>query len=219
MVAVTWVIYGGAVFQRCWCQKNKAGQCRTNPWPAVPDWLYDTGRPMQDRRSWLPAKRLMPDFFLAFRHTLMLCQHHKVRKFNTTNSCIWTCRMYSCPPPLAWTTLRHATVLDWDIRCRCRRAASVLMSCYAKEPIEDNPKISASYKLPASRTGSRDWQNYRLHVWIGLKKSLLSLVNDIPNVISWVTKISHISWVTKISHCSGRKWTASRGEKTALLPL
>ncbi len=34
------------------------------------------------------------------------------------------------------------------------------------------------------------------------------MVNNIPNVISRVTKISH---------CSGRKWTASRGQKSALL--
>jgi hypothetical protein len=34
------------------------------------------------------------------------------------------------------------------------------MSCYAKELIEDNPKISASYKLLASRTESPNGQKF-----------------------------------------------------------
>ncbi len=85
------------------CLKIIARQCRTNLWPAVPDWPW-----------------CRTNFFSAFRHLLMIFQHHVVRifpsaavygragcttfhylqfrrvdiPFSTTNTSRWTCWVY-----------------------------------------------------------------------------------------------------------------------------
>ncbi len=60
--------------------KITAGQCRTNPWPAVPDWPL-----MPECRCWnekvdyrkkCPCRNI---FVPVFRHLLMIFQHHIVR--------------------------------------------------------------------------------------------------------------------------------------------
>ncbi len=59
---------------------------------------------MPDWHSWLPAKNANAGltFSRAFRHLLKICLYHK-GKFNTRSSCIWTCRVCSCPPRAEWT--------------------------------------------------------------------------------------------------------------------
>ncbi len=69
--------------QSLWCTVNKcrtciAGKCRTNPWPALPDWPRCRNA---DARLTQPITGQNADaglfFFLAFRHLYMIYQHHK----------------------------------------------------------------------------------------------------------------------------------------------
>jgi hypothetical protein len=59
----------------------KAGQWRTNPWPAVPDWTL------------MPECRCRTNFSPAFWH-LHMTFSISYSKNNTISSCLWTCRAY-----------------------------------------------------------------------------------------------------------------------------
>ncbi len=53
--------------------KTIAGQCRTNPWPAVPDWtLMPECRCRTEAANYRKKCRFRTDFFPAFRHWHML---------------------------------------------------------------------------------------------------------------------------------------------------
>ncbi len=112
---------------------SRAGQCRTNPWPAVSAWpccrnphaglrLLTTGRNAD-------AGLTSPPIITVFRHLLMNFQHHIARITTSAAVCgrgewitfyrqqygraawvylfppplVWSCRVYPFPPLLVWT--------------------------------------------------------------------------------------------------------------------
>ncbi len=75
--------WGGCTVHRCitsWLVFSIAGQCRTNPWPAVPDWTLMSGCCCRTetvdyrKKCWCRS-----NFSLAFRHLHMMLQYHIAR--------------------------------------------------------------------------------------------------------------------------------------------
>jgi hypothetical protein len=99
-----------------------AGQCRTNPSPAVPYWPLkgpDTPMPLRDWCSWLPEKNV--DAGLSFsralrhsgtRHLLMICQYHNASL--TPPLAVYEragCVPVQCPPPAVDTGTMDVQVI------------------------------------------------------------------------------------------------------------
>ncbi len=110
-----------------------AGQCRTNPWPAVPDWtLMPECRYRTKAADYRKKCRCRTSFSPAFWHLHMIFQYHITRitqsaavygragcvPFTTNNTssmdvtrrvysfpqpAVWTFRAYTFPPPAVWT--------------------------------------------------------------------------------------------------------------------
>ncbi len=75
-----------------------AGQCRTNLWPAVPDWPWCWKADAGLKKLTAGKKcRYRTNFSPAFRHLHMIFQHHTA--LNTSSSRLWTWRVYHFPLP------------------------------------------------------------------------------------------------------------------------
>jgi hypothetical protein len=82
---------------------SKAGQCRTNPWPAVPDWtLMPECRCRTEGVDYRKKYRCRTNFSPAFTCDFSISHS----KNNTISICLWTCRVYHFPLPAAWTCSR-----------------------------------------------------------------------------------------------------------------
>jgi hypothetical protein len=75
--------WGWCTVHRCitsWLVFSGAGQCRTNPWPAVPDWtLMPECRCRTEAADYRKKCWCRPNFSLAFRHLHMMLQYYIAR--------------------------------------------------------------------------------------------------------------------------------------------
>ncbi len=77
-----------------------SGQCRTNPWPAVPDWtLLPECRCRTEGDDYRKKSRCRIKFSPAFSYDFSI----SYSKNNSISSSLWTCRVCHFTLPAVWT--------------------------------------------------------------------------------------------------------------------